>query len=119
MKAPLLLALSAVTAVAASADLKDPAQVALDWNTTANEARRPLVDLLDLKAQVADQRYPGLNQAFAPEGPKGPRPTVAPPPQLFDAPASPSRPDPLNALPRGSKRWQFNGADYWLVPLGN
>ncbi len=119
MKALPLLASFAVVAAAARADLKDPTQVTTEWNQTMAEAQKPMVDSLGLQAQVLDDRYPGLRRIFEARNyePLPLRP--APPPRLRDAPAPQLRPDPLNPMPRGSKRWPFNGADYWLVPLGH
>lgn len=118
MKALPLFAAFAVVVAAAQADLKDPALIALDWNNTMVAAQKPMVDSLGLQAQVLGDRYPGLKRVFE-SSPSSPHPRALPPPELRDAPAPQSRPDPLNPMPRGSKRWPFNGADYWLVPLGN
>ncbi|HVZ64801.1 MAG TPA: hypothetical protein VG936_09540 [Lacunisphaera sp.] len=117
MKALPLLVSFAVVAAAAQADLKDPALVALDWSNTMVEAQKPLVDSLGLQAQVLGDRYPGLKRVFE-SSPSSSHPRLSPPPELRDAPAPQSRPDPLNAMPHGSKRWRYNGSDYWLVPLG-
>lgn len=115
MKALPLLVSFAVAAVAARADLKDPAQVTTEWNQTMAEAQKPMVDSLGLKAQVSGDRYPGLKRIFESGARTSP---AAPAPRLHDAPAPNWRRDPMDIMPRGSKRWPFNGTDYWLVPLG-
>jgi hypothetical protein len=119
MKPLPLLACLAVSATAVSAELKDPNQVARDWHQNIDAAAAPLVGPLGLQAQVSDQRYPGLTRVFESPADKTPDKRTPPAPRYYDAPAAPRPADPMEVMPRGSKRWHFNGSDYWLVPLGN
>jgi hypothetical protein len=113
-----LLACLAVSTTAASAEPKDPAQVARDWNSAIEHARNPDLAVTTLKEQSAALTTTPLQRIF--ESP--------PPPPAFspdrrapspDAPgdrASRFQPD---QMPRGAKPWHYGDQIYWLVPLGS
>jgi hypothetical protein len=119
MKTPHLLASFAVAATASAADLKDPAEVAREWNETVASSP-PVAGSLSLQ-----------NPPTRSLGPiTGPRPRDKSK-DSFQVPAwgKPSRdriydapnyrvPEVLpNNMPPGAKAWEYGGQTYWLIPL--
>lgn len=122
MKTPHLLASFAVAATAAAADLRDPAEVAREFNEAAKPAL-PLAGPADLRASsdIADKpltRPDGFFRSYpAPKRkslvPWGPIPRE----KIYDAPNyRPPEVLPDN-MPPGSKVWRYGGQDYYLIPL--
>lgn len=121
MKTPHLLASFAVAATAA-ADLKDPAQVAREFNEAAKPTL-PMAGPADLHASsaIADKsltRPDGFFQSTPksrriPQVPWGPIPRD----KIYDAPNY-RAPEVLpDNMPPGSKVWRYGGQDYYLIPL--
>jgi hypothetical protein len=120
MKSPHLLASFAVAVTASAADLKDPAEVAREFNEAAKLAL-PLVGPADLRASsvIADKPLThthGFSRGAPrklPPVPWGPIPRD----RIYDAPNY-RVPDVLpDNLPPGSKLWRYGGQDYYLIPL--
>jgi hypothetical protein len=119
MKTHALLASFAVAAMASAADLKDPAEVAREWNQST--ATPPVFTV-----------EPGLNTPI--ERPKlsipsdwgAPRPKKKslvpywgplPRDKIHDAPNY-RVPDVLpDNMPPGTKEWKYGGDTYYLLPL--
>jgi|GEM_PF-1174129 len=122
MKTPHLLASLAVAATAAAADLKDPVEVAREFNEAAKPTL-PLAGPADLRASsvIADKpltRPAGFfRSATKPERKSlvswGPIPRD----KISDAPNY-RVPEVLpDNMPPGSKVWRYGGQDYYLIPL--
>jgi hypothetical protein len=122
MKTPHLLASFAVAATAASADLKDPAEVAREFNEAAKPAL-PLVAPADLRAAsvIADKPLPRPEGSFqsAPRARRTPQVPWGriPRDKIYDAPNYPAPGVLPDNLPPGSKVWRYGGQDYYLIPL--
>jgi hypothetical protein len=122
MKTPHLLASFAVAATAAAADLKDPAQVAREFNEAA-QTTLPMAGPADLRAlsAIADKPLTRPDGFFSASSrpkrkshvPWGPIPRD----KIYDAPNY-SVPEVLpDNMPPGSKVWRYGGQDYYLIPL--
>ena len=120
MKTPHLLASFAVAATAAAADLKDPAEVAREFN----EAAKPTLSLAgpaDLRAAsaITDKPLTRPDGLFRPAPRKLPAVPWGPIPRdkIYDAPNY-RVPEVLpDNMPPGSKVWRYGGQDYYLIPL--
>lgn len=105
-------------AVAASAvELKSPAEVALEWNQTVEQAR---------EAAHASDNLIGHSTALTPKRTESPRPVISfpPPPGTdripgprYDAPSHRRSKKIPHDRPPGALPWEYNGQTYWLVPL--
>jgi hypothetical protein len=120
MKTPHLLASFAVAATAAAADLKDPAQVAREFNEAAKPTL-PLAGPADLRASsaIADKTLARPDGFFRPSPQKlhpvpwGPIPRE----RIYDAPNY-RVPEVLpDNMPPGTKEWKYGGGTYYLLPL--
>lgn len=120
MKTPHLLASFAVAATAATADLKDPAQVAREFNEAAKPTL-PLAGPADLRASSAIADKP----LARPDGFSRPAPKKLPPvpwgpiprDRIYDAPNY-RVPEVLpDNMPPGTKEWKYGGGTYYLLPL--
>jgi hypothetical protein len=130
MKTPHLLVSFAVAATASAAELKDPAEVARDWN-------RSIAESALVTGSMSLREIPAVPPRRDPETPtfpllrdkppeqfqpppwskRAPRDKPAPREPLIDSPSY-RIPDPLpNDLPRGTKPWEYGGQKYWIVPL--
>ncbi len=113
-----LFLLVCCAAVAASAvELKSPAEVALEWNKTVEQAREA--------AQASDNLI-GHSTAFVPKPSDSPLPVISfpPPPGTdsmpgprYDAPSHRRTKKIPHDRPPGAMPWEYNGQTYWLVPL--
>jgi len=111
-----LLACLAVTITAASAEPKDPAQVAGEWNSAIEQARNPDQASTTLKEQSAALVTTPLQRIF--EAPP-PRPAFSPDRRApsLDVPSDRGSHFQPNRMPRGAKPWHYGDQTYWLVPL--
>jgi hypothetical protein len=122
MKTPHVLASFAVAATAAAADLKDPAEVAREFNEAAQPAL-PMAGPADLRilSAIADKPL-ARPDGFPPSSPKPKRKSLLPwgpipHDKIYDAPNS-RVPEVLpDNMPPGSKVWRHGGQDYYLIPL--
>jgi hypothetical protein len=120
MKTPHLLASFAVAATAAAADLKDPAEVAREFNEAAKPTL-PLAGPADLRAPsvITDKPLTRTDGFFRPAPRKLPPVPWGPIPRdkVYDAPNY-RVPEVLpDNMPPGSKVWRYGGQDYYLIPL--
>jgi hypothetical protein len=121
MKTHALLASFAVAAMASAAELKDPAEVAREFNE-ATKPTPPLTDTTDLLASTGntDKPLPRSNGYFRP-APRAKLPKVPwgpiPRDKIYDAPNY-RAPDVLpDNMPPGTKEWKYGGGTYYLLPL--
>lgn len=122
MKTPHLLASFAVAATAAAADLKDPDQVAREFNAAAKPTL-PLAGPADLRAAsaIADHALPKLD-AFSQSPAKARRKSLVPwgpvpRDRIYDAPNKSSPGELPDNMPPGTKEWKYGGGTYYLLPL--
>jgi hypothetical protein len=113
MKPALLAACFATTAVA-SAELKDPATVAHEWEKTIAQA--PAIKVPEPGLRNLAEPLPALPERTYRQvplwDPRAPRSSLTP----FDGIVPPSDSDPKNR-PQGAKPYRFNNDTYWLIPL--
>jgi hypothetical protein len=122
MKTPHLLASFAVAATAAAADLKDPAEVAREFNEATKPAL-PLAGPADLRASsdIADKPLTRTDGFFR-VSPKPERKSLVPwgpipRDKIYDAPNY-RVPEVLpDNMPPGTKEWKYGGGTYYLLPL--
>lgn len=117
---PLLLPVCFAAVAAVAADLKDPAEVARDWNRTIDQTRQPAGQTQNLNGQSDLLTTTPLERAFPVEG--TPLPLPAPRRRsdrlpLIDAPNYRIPQNLPNNRPKGAVPWEYNGEVYWLVPL--
>jgi hypothetical protein len=113
MKTPHLLASFAVAAVASAADLKDPADVAREWNDAATNPPS-FVDETGLK--ITSPKSPARN--FSHPHPKVAEPNWAPIPRdrIYDTPNY-TVPEVLpDNMPAGTLMRKFGGTSYYVMP---
>ena len=122
MKTPHLLASFAVAATAAAADLKDPAEVAREFNE-ATKPTLPMAGPADLRAAstLTDKPLARPDGSFqsVPQSRRNPQVPWGPIPRdkVYDAPNY-RVPEVLpDNMPPGSKVWRYGGQDYYLIPL--
>ena len=120
MKTPHLLASFAVAATAAAADLKDPAEVAREFNEAAKPAL-PMVGPADLRASsvIADKPLTRPDGSFRPAPRRLPPVPWGPIPRdrIYDAPDY-RVPEVLpDNMPPGTKEWKYGSGTYYLLPL--
>jgi hypothetical protein len=111
-----------MAATAAAAELKEPSQVASDWNKTIAAARQPV---------LSDGP---LGLSAAPPGPltfrSGPEPRPSRSPRLrrngdvFEVPLNPPMDPGIQKIipgsetpPPGAKPWYYRGQKFWLIPI--
>ena len=121
MKTPHLLASLAVAVTAAAADLKDPTEVAREWNERTVQSSPPANSDLSLRGMTTPalviRPLPVLQArskrlSLVPSWSK-----PAPRERGLDAPNY-HVPEILpDNMPPGSKLWRYGGQDYWLIPL--
>jgi hypothetical protein len=118
MKTPHLLASFAVAATVSAADLKDPAQVAREWNEAVAQSAPPAwTSDLSLRGTTAISEQPARTYGQLPKPIRRTQPKAAPRERLYDAPGY-RIPETLpQDMPPGSKPWQYGGQTYWLMPL--
>ena len=119
MKTLALSASLAVIATAAIAELKDPAEVAADWNDTIERAQGPMLPsgALGLTATPPASRLDFSPRATPPVHhvrPNGDGLEVPPGWQL-DPKMLHGTPD--DKPPPGAKPWYYRGQKYWLIPI--
>lgn len=118
MKTPTLLASFAVAATASAAELKDPAEVAREWNESsanppafsAEPGPAGTIDVPKLNPDRA-RPFPRIrpNRETSPWG-------SIPRDKIYDAPNY-RVPDVLpDNMPPGTKLWKYGGGTYYLLP---
>ncbi len=122
MKTPHLFASFAVAATAAATDLKDPAEVAREFNEAAKPTL-PLAGPADLRASSSITDQPLMRpDGFFPAAPRSKRKSLVPwgpipRGKIYDAPNY-RVPEALpDDMPPGTKEWKYGGGTYYLLPL--
>lgn len=124
MKPLSLSACLAMAATAAAAELKEPAQVASDWNKTIADARQPVLPDGPLGLSAAAPGPLTFQAGAEPRPPLLPRlrqngDVLEVPPNLR------MDPDMLKMIPDGetpppgAKPWYYRGQKFWLIPISN
>jgi hypothetical protein len=119
MKIPHLLASLALSTTASAAELKDPGQVAADWNRTMDEARQPVLapgqlGLGPAPAGPLDLTPPAVSR---PPRPRRNGDVIEIPPDLRMDPGILKIIPGAETPPRGAKPWYYRGQKFWLIPL--
>ncbi len=112
----LLLPIYCAAAAASAVELKSPAEVALEWNKTVEQARET--------AKASDNLI-GHSTVFIPKPSESPSPVISPtlpgtdsmPGPRYDAPSYHRSNRMPHDRPPGAMPLEYNGQTYWLVPL--
>lgn len=122
MKPLSLSACLAMAATAAAAELKEPAQVASDWNQTIADARQPVLSDGPLGLSAA---APGPLTFRAGAEPRPVRlPRLRRNGDVFEVPLNPPMDPGIQKIipgsetpPPGAKPWYYRGQKFWLIPI--
>jgi hypothetical protein len=112
MQKIVLLACLPVAVGATAAELKKPADVARDWDSTITAAREAVSPPTDLQKNWI-KPAPVWGETNVIPGLQRPRDQNP----LFWEKGYSIHETPPKDMPRGSRPWQYGGQTYWLVPL--
>jgi len=122
MKPLTLSACLAVAATAAAAELKEPSQVASDWNQTIADAREPVLSPGSLGLSATTPGPLTFQSGAEPRPRRSPRLRrngdvfEVPPNQQLDPGIQKVIPG-TDTPPPGAKPWYYRGQKFWLIPV--
>lgn len=125
MKTLALSACLAVASTAVGADLKDPAEVAGDWNKTIADARTPVLSVGPLGLTATPPTSPlilpttPLILSVAPARRPLFRNDVLSPPHGWEIDPKMERIVPGEMPPKGAKPWYYRGQKFWIIPIAS
>lgn len=124
MKPLPLSACLAMTAMAAAAELKEPAQVAAGWNQTIADARAPVLSPGSLELTATAPGPLTFQSDLAPRPLQATRPrrngdVLEVPPNLQMDPGILKIIPDGETPPPGAKPWYYRGQKFWLIPIAN
>lgn len=117
MKTLALSACLAVVATTPAAVLKDPAQVAADWNQTIADTRAPVLSDGPLGLTVAPPVLAASPAASLPR-PRFKNDILEVPPGWQIDPKMEHN-VPGTTPPRGAKPWYYRGQKFWIIPIAS
>jgi hypothetical protein len=122
MKPLSLSACLAMAATAAAAELKEPSQVASDWNKTIAAARQPVLSDGPLGLSATAPGPLTFHAGAEPRPLRSPRPrrngdVLEMPPNLQMDPGIQKIIPGGETPPPGAKPWYYRGQKIWLIPI--
>jgi hypothetical protein len=113
-----------MAATAAATELKEPSQVAADWDRTIADARAPVLSDGPLGLSATAPGPQTFQSGAEPRPRRAPRPrrngdVLEVPPDLQMDPGIQKVIPGTGTPPPGAKPWYYRGQKFWLIPISD
>lgn len=113
-----------MAATAAAAELKEPAQVAADWDRTIADARAPVLSDGPLGLSATPPGPLTVRSGAEPRARRSPRlrrngDVLEVPPNLQLDPGIQKVIPDTDTPPPGAKPWYYRGQKFWIIPISD